>query len=68
MNVPIMFQPGDQVALLEGSSPITVKSVSDDGRTVTCVSSNEDKPVERDYDAIKLTKLHSGEQTGANAV
>ena len=68
MNAPTMFQPGDQVALLEGSSPMSVKSVSADGRTVTCVSSNEDKPTEHYYDAIKLTKLHSGEQTGANAV
>lgn len=65
MNVPTMFQPGDQVALLDGSSPMTVKAVSADGRTVTCESSNEDKPTEHDYDATKLTKLHSGEQTGA---
>lgn len=68
MNAPTMFQPGDQVALLAGSSPMTVVAVSSDGRTITCMSSNEDKPVEHDYDAIKLTKLHSGEQTGANAV
>ena len=68
MNAPTMFQPGDQVTLLAGSSPMTVKSVSADGRTITCESSNEDKPVERDYDATKLTKLHSGEQSGAKAI
>ena len=68
MNAPTMFQPGDQVALLAGSSPMTVKAVSADGRTVTCESSNEDEPVEINYDAIELTKLHSGEQSGAKAM
>ncbi len=64
---PTQFQPGDQVALLDGSSPMTVKAVKDGGRTVTCESSNEDNPTENDYDATKLTKLHSGEQTGSKA-
>ncbi len=64
---PTQFQAGDQVALLDGSSPMTVQSVKDDGRTVTCVSSNEDNPTEQDFDATKLTKLHSGEETGAKA-
>ena len=43
-DVPIHYQPGDQVALLDGSSPMTVKAVSEDGMTVTCESSNEDNP------------------------
>ena len=67
-NAPIHYQPGDQVALLDGSSPMTVKAVKDDGMTVTCISSSEDNPTEQDYDATKLTKLHSGEQTGSQAV
>jgi len=66
-NAPTQFQPGDQVTLLEGSSPMTVKAVKDGGQTVTCESSNEDKPTEHDYDATKLTKLHSGEQSGAKS-
>ena len=66
-DVPIHYQPGDQVALLDGSSPMTVKSVSEDGMTVTCESSNEDNPTEQQYDATKLTKLHSSEQTGSKA-
>lgn len=66
-DTPTGFQPGDQVALLAGSAPMTVKTVSDDGMTVTCENSNEDNPTEQDYDATKLTKLHSGEQTGAKA-
>ncbi|AUD01797.1 hypothetical protein [Spirosoma pollinicola] len=66
-DLPIQFQPGDQVALLDGSSPMTVKSVKDNGRTVTCESSSEDNPTESDYDATKLTKLHSSEQTGSKA-
>ena len=66
-DIPTQFQPGDQVALLDGSSPMTVKAVKDDGRTVTCESSNEDKPTEQDFDATKLTKLHSGEETGAKS-
>ncbi|MBD2705377.1 hypothetical protein IC229_32485 [Spirosoma sp. BT702] len=66
-NTPTQFQPGDQVTLLEGSSPMTVTAVKEGGRIITCVSSNEDKPTEQDFDATKLTKLHSGEQTGANA-
>ncbi|GAB4023963.1 hypothetical protein [Spirosoma koreense] len=66
-DTPIQFQPGDQVVLLEGSSPMTVRAVKDGGRTVTCVSSNEDNPQPQDFDATKLTKLHSGEQTGAKA-
>lgn len=66
-NTPTQFQPGDQVTLLEGSAPMTVQSVSDDGRTVTCKTSNEDQPTTQDYDATKLTKLHSGEETGAKA-
>ena len=66
-NAPTQFQPGDQVAFLAGSAPMTVKAVSDDGRTVTCESSNIDHPEEQDYDATKLTKLHRGEQTGAKA-
>lgn len=66
-NTPTQFQPGDQVTLLEGSSPMTVKAVKDDGRTVTCVSSNEDNPSEQDYDATKLTKLTSGNEKGAKA-
>ncbi|CAN5187212.1 hypothetical protein BH09BAC4_BH09BAC4_32700 [soil metagenome] len=65
-NTPIEYQVGDQVALLDGSSPMTVTAVKNDGRTITCVSSNEDKPTEQDFDATKLTKLHSGEETGAN--
>ena len=66
-NVPTGFQPGDQVALLAGSSPMTVKSVSDDGRTVTCVSSNEEDAEPTDHDVTKLTKLTSGHEKGANA-
>lgn len=66
-NVPIQFQPGDQVALLDGSSPMTVLSVKEDGRTVTCKSSNEDDPTPQDFDSTKLTKLHSSEQTGSKA-
>jgi uncharacterized protein YodC (DUF2158 family) len=66
-NSPTQFQPGDQVTLLEGSSPMTVIAVKDGGWTVTCESSNEDRPKEQDYDATKLTKLHSGEQSGANS-
>jgi hypothetical protein len=66
-NSPIQYQPGDQVALLDGSSPMTVKAVKDGGLTVTCESSNEDNPIEQDYDATKLTKLHSSEQTGSKA-
>jgi uncharacterized protein YodC (DUF2158 family) len=66
-NVPIQFQPGDQVALLDGSSPMTVISVQDDGRTVTCKSSSEDNPTPKDFDATKLTKLHSSEQSGSKA-
>ncbi|GAB2568617.1 hypothetical protein [Spirosoma areae] len=66
-DTPTGFQPGDQVALLDGSSPMTVKAVKNNGWTVTCVSSSEDNPSEQDYDATKLTKLHSGEQTGAKA-
>ncbi|WP_420147027.1 hypothetical protein [Spirosoma sp.] len=66
-ETPTQFQPGDQVALLDGSAPMTVKSVSADGRTVTCESSNEDNPKEEDFDATKLTKLHSGEETGAKS-
>ena len=66
-DIPTQFQPGDQVALLDGSSPMTVKAVKDDGRTVTCVSSSEDNPTEKDFEATKLTKLHSGEETGAKA-
>ena len=67
-NAPTQFQPGDQVALLAGSAPMTVKSVSADGRTVTCESSNIDNPEEQDFDATTLTKLHSAEQTGAKAI
>lgn len=66
-DTPTGFQPGDQVALLAGSAPMTVKAVSDDGLTVTCENSNEDNPDEQGYEATKLTKLHSGEQTGAKA-
>ncbi|MBD2755746.1 hypothetical protein [Spirosoma validum] len=66
-DTPTQFQPGDQVTLLEGSAPMTVKSVSDDGRTVTCETSSEDKPTVEDFDATKLTKMHSGEETGAKA-
>lgn len=66
-DVPIQFQPGDQVALLDGSSTMMVKAVKDDGRTVTCVSTSEDNPSETDYDATKLTKLHSGTEPGAPA-
>lgn len=66
-DVPIQFQPGDQVALLDGSSPMMVKTVKDDGRTVTCVSTSEDNPSEKDYDATKLTKLHSGTEPGTPA-
>ena len=65
-NTPNDYQVGDQVALLEGSSPMTVTAVKDDGRTITCISSNEDHPTEQDFEATKLTKLHAGEQTGAN--
>ncbi|UFH52245.1 hypothetical protein [Spirosoma sp. KNUC1025] len=66
-DTPTQFQPGDQVAVLEGSAPMTVKSVSADGRTVTCVNSNEDEPEEQQFDATKLTKLHSGEESGVNS-
>ncbi len=66
-DAPISYQPGDQVALLDGSAPMTVKAVSEDGMTVTCESSNEDNPTEQEYDATKLTKLHSSEQTGSKA-
>ena len=66
-DTPTQFQPGDQVTLLEGSAPMTVIAVSADGRTVTCETSSEDKPKQEDYDATKLTKMHSGEQTGAKA-
>lgn len=66
-NVPTQFQPGDQVTLLEGGPPMTVKAVNDEGRTVTCESSNEDNPGEQDYDATKLTKLTSGQEKGAKA-
>lgn len=66
-QTPTGFQPGDQVTLLAGSAPMTVKAVSDDGLTVTCENSNEDNPAPQDYEATKLTKLHSGEQSGAKA-
>lgn len=66
-DIPLNFQPGDQVVLLAGSAPMTVKAVKDDGRTITCETSSEDNPTEQDYDATKLTKMHSGEQTGAKA-
>lgn len=46
---------------------MTVKSVSADGRTVTCETSSEDKPKVEDFDATKLTKMHSGEESGAKA-
>lgn len=46
---------------------MTVKAVKDNGRLITCVSSNEDNPQEQDFDATTLTKLHSGEETGAKA-
>lgn len=46
---------------------MTVKAVSNDGRTVTCENSNEDHPTEQDYDATKLTKLTSGHEKGAKA-
>ena len=66
-DAPSQFQPGDQVALLDGSPPMTVISVTDGGRIVTCESSSEDNPKPHDYDATKLTKLHSGEQSGSKA-
>lgn len=66
-DTPTGFQPGDQVALLAGSAPMTVTSVSSDGLTVTCENSNEESPTSQDYDATKLTKLHSSEDTGAKA-
>ncbi|MCK8495683.1 MULTISPECIES: hypothetical protein [Spirosoma] len=66
-DAPVQFQPGDQVALLEGGPPMTVKAVNDDGRTVTCESSSEDKPSQQDYDATKLTKLTSGQELGAKS-
>ncbi|MFD2573560.1 hypothetical protein ACFSUS_23170 [Spirosoma soli] len=66
-NTPTQFQPGDQVTLLEGSAPMTVKAVKDGGRTVTCENSNEDNPTEQDYDATKLTKLTSNQEKGAKA-
>lgn len=65
-DIPNQYQVGDQVAVLDGSSPMTVTAIKDDGRTITCVSSNEDKPTEQDFDATKLTKLHSGDETGPN--
>ncbi|GAB3899632.1 hypothetical protein [Spirosoma agri] len=66
-DAPVQFQPGDQVTLLEGGSPMTVTAVKDDGQTITCENSNEDKPSTQDYDATKLTKLTSGHELGAKA-
>lgn len=66
-NTPTQYQVGDQVALLEGGSPMTVKAVKDGGLVVVCESSNEDNPAEQDYDATKLTKLTSGQEKGAKA-
>ena len=66
-DAPVQFQPGDQVTLLEGGSPMTVKEVKDDGRTIACENSNEGNPSTQDYDATKLTKLTSGQELGAKA-
>ncbi|RYF56897.1 MAG: hypothetical protein EOO39_36100 [Cytophagaceae bacterium] len=52
------YQPGDVVTLLEGgTSPMTVKSVKNDGMTVVCVANNDTDAKEEEFDATKLTKL-----------
>jgi uncharacterized protein YodC (DUF2158 family) len=58
MNNQSGYQPGDIVTLLEGgTSPMTVKSVRNDGMTVVCVANNDADAKEEEFDATKLTKL-----------